>query len=171
VRRRKKEDGQELYIVLLEDESGERRLPIWVGPAEGTFVATQLENLNAARPLTLVFAAELLKGCRAGLRECLITRLTESTFYATAVIEAPDGIKQVDARPSDAIGLSLVAGAPIFVASEVFAAAATDVQKRHEAGDDVSIECPPLDDAGSIVAELKERWAAEMQSLTERPNK
>jgi len=130
VRRRKREDEPELYIVLLEEESGGKRLPIWVGPAEGTFIATQIENLNAARPLTLVFAAELLGACRARLRECLIARLAESTFYATAVIEAPDGVKEVDARPSDAIGLALVTGAPLFVASEVFTAAEADLQRQ-----------------------------------------
>jgi RNA polymerase sigma factor (sigma-70 family) len=97
VRRRKREDEPELYIVMLEEESGDRALPIWVGPAEGTFIATQIEKLDAARPLTLVFAAELLEACRTRLRECLIARLAESTFYATVVIEAPDGVKDVDA--------------------------------------------------------------------------
>src|SRR5438093_1225451 len=153
----------ELYIVLLEEESGGKRLPIWVGPAEGTFIATQIENLNAARPLTLVFAAELLGACRARLRECLIARLAESTFYATAVIEAPDGVKEVDARPSDAIGLALVTGAPLFVASEVFTAAEADLQRQHGAGEDVDVQCQLLEDAASIVAEVRERWGAELK--------
>ncbi|MGH2405748.1 MAG: bifunctional nuclease domain-containing protein [bacterium] len=163
VRRRKREGELELYIVLLEEESGERRLPIWVGPTEGTFIATQIEKLNAVRPLTLVFAAELLQACRSKLRECLIARLDESTFYATAVIEAPEGVKELDARPSDAIGLALVTGAPIFVAPELFAAAEADVQRRHEAGEDVDVQGQLLEDAASIVAEVRERWAAELK--------
>lgn len=163
VRRRKREDEPELYIVLLEEESGGRRLPIWVGPAEGTFIATQIEKLNAARPLTLVFAAELLKACSARLRECLIARLADSTFYATAVIEAPEGVTAIDARPSDAIGLALVTGAPIFAAPEVFTAAEADLQRQHGAREEVDVQCQLLDDAASIVAEVRERWGTELK--------
>jgi bifunctional DNase/RNase len=44
-----------------------------------------------------------------------VTRLVEGTFYAQAVVEGPRGEGLVDARPSDAINLALLVGAPIRV--------------------------------------------------------
>lgn len=49
-----------------------------------------------------------------------MNRLADETFYAEAVVAGPGGTtRRVDARPSDAIGLALEVGVPIFVAPEV----------------------------------------------------
>ena len=42
-----------------------------------------------------------------------ITRLTEPVFYASVVIDGPAGRHEIDARPSDAVNLAMVTGAPI----------------------------------------------------------
>lgn len=44
VRRRPAEAGKPgLYMVLLEEAGGTRRLPIWIGPAEAEALVMQLE--------------------------------------------------------------------------------------------------------------------------------
>ena len=53
------------------------------------------------------------------LREVRISRLAAETFYAVAAIEGSDGAREVDARPSDAVSLALVTGAPIRVERSV----------------------------------------------------
>jgi bifunctional DNase/RNase len=47
------------------------------------------------------------------LREVRIDRLTEGTYYAVIVVDGPQGTTEVDARPSDALALALVVGAPV----------------------------------------------------------
>ena len=47
------------------------------------------------------------------MREVRIDRLSEGTYYAVIVIDGPQGTIEVDARPSDALTLALVVGAPV----------------------------------------------------------
>lgn len=109
----------ERHIVFLEDDQA-RRLPIWIGQAEATAMALILENVQLPRPGVYQFAAALLAGAGARLREVRVTELTESTFFAQAILS--DGTS-IDARPSDAITLALMTEAPIYVAATVLARA------------------------------------------------
>jgi RNA polymerase sigma factor (sigma-70 family) len=110
-----------LHIVLLEQEGGDRRLPIWIPPAEATWLAKRLRREDHPRPDTYRFTADLLEAVGATLREVRVVRLAETIFYAEAVLR--DGTA-VDARPSDAINLALVCGAPILVDEQVLEEAA-----------------------------------------------
>ena len=47
------------------------------------------------------------------MREVRIDRLAEGTYYAAIVVQGPKGTTEVDARPSDALALALVVGAPV----------------------------------------------------------
>jgi bifunctional DNase/RNase len=114
-----------LHIVLLEQSDGARRLPIWIPPAEGETLARRLREEDRPRPDTYRLAADLLAAAGGALEEVRIARLADSIFYAEAVLA---GGATVDARPSDAINLALVTGAPILVDEAVLAEAA-----KHEA--------------------------------------
>ncbi len=121
--RRVRSDDERRYLMLdLKEVSGERHLPIWVGPAEGIAIALQIEKVGVPRPLTFAFMAAVLKATGGRLREVRIQRLVEGTFFAIAVVEGPEGRQEVDCRPSDAISLALVANAPITVDPTVFRA-------------------------------------------------
>jgi hypothetical protein len=84
------------HIVVLEDAAG-RRLPIWIGAPEATAMALILEHVEMPRPGVHQFAAALLAGAGGTLAEVRITELTESVFYAQAILA--DGTR-IDARPS-----------------------------------------------------------------------
>jgi bifunctional DNase/RNase len=103
------------HIVVLEDAAG-RRLPIWIGAPEATAMALILEHVEMPRPGVHQFAAALLAGAGGTLAEVRITELTESVFYAQAILA--DGTR-IDARPSDALTLALLSDAPIYVAAGV----------------------------------------------------
>jgi bifunctional DNase/RNase len=107
------------YIVLLEEQGGDRRLPIWIGHAEAAWLALRLEGEHPARPTTYDLTAALLRQVGGLLREVRVNRLIEGTFYASAVLDGPSGPAELDARPSDALNLALVAGAPIRVDAAV----------------------------------------------------
>ena len=102
------------HVVILQDDA-ERQLPIWIGPPEATALAVTLAAEEMPRPMTYQFTASLLGAAAATVVEARITRLVEGTFYGLVVIDGPQGRREIDARPSDALNLALVAGAPIRV--------------------------------------------------------
>jgi len=108
-----------LHVIVLKERAGARYLPIYTGPAEAVALACILEAVEMPRPMTYQMAASLVGAAGSRVVEVRITRLAESTFYALAVIEGPMGVAEVDARPSDALNLALVCGAPIRVDASV----------------------------------------------------
>lgn len=104
----------ERHILMLEGDG--RELKIWVGPAEAYAIVAMLEEVELPRPMTHSLTVALLAASGKSVREVRITRLAETIFYAEVVLD--DGTA-VDARPSDAIALALVAGAPLLVDLEV----------------------------------------------------
>jgi bifunctional DNase/RNase len=53
------------------------------------------------------------------VRQAQIDQLVEDAYVATVEVEGPLGGRSVDARPSDALNVAALVGAPIFVAPEV----------------------------------------------------
>ena len=139
--------GVERHIVFLEDDRG-RRLPIWIGPAEATAIALILEGVELPRPGAYQFAATLLAGAGARLREVRISALTRSTFYAEATL---DNGAVVDARPSDALALALVTGVPIRADAEVLRQAEATERTRTTLIEEANAA---TDDARVIAAEV-----------------
>jgi RNA polymerase sigma factor (sigma-70 family) len=108
------------HILLLTGDGG-RELKIWVGAPEASSIAALLEDVELPRPTSHHLTAALLQSAGTGVREVRVSRLVEHTFYGEVVLG--DGTA-VDARPSDAIALALVAGAPLRVDEQVLADAA-----------------------------------------------
>jgi uncharacterized protein len=111
-------------IVMLKEQRGERRLPIWVGPPEGDALALQLGGEAMPRPMTPDLLAKVLEAAGATVERVAVNSLREETFYATIVLATAGGTKEVDARPSDALNLALRVSAPIYVAHDVMAKSA-----------------------------------------------
>lgn len=106
-------------IVLLEEDGGERVLPIWVGVFEANAIALQIENVASPRPMTHDLMREILLALDGTLERIVISNLRESTFFATLHVKVHGKLTLIDARPSDAIALALRARASIVVTSEV----------------------------------------------------
>jgi uncharacterized protein len=113
--RRITHDGQDHHVVVLQEPEGGRRLPIWIGPEHALELAVRLlgHGSQLARPLASDLAAHLVHTLGGSLREVRIDRLTAGTYYAVIVLDSPQGTTEVDARPSDALALALVVGAPV----------------------------------------------------------
>jgi bifunctional DNase/RNase len=110
---------QNVPIVILRDEANQRALPIWVGPVEANAIALQIENLAPPRPMTHDLLRQLLVEFGATLSRVVIADLRNGTFYAYLELMREGDPLFIDARPSDAIALSLRMKAPIFVESRV----------------------------------------------------
>lgn len=116
-------DQPRQHVVMLQEVGGTRYLLVWVGPHEGEAMALSLEKTSLPRPLTPTFMAHLLQALDAQLQEVRIYKLVEDVFYAVAVVDGPGGSRAVEARPSDAIALALITGAPIRVDPDVLTVA------------------------------------------------
>ena len=112
-------------IVILRDAENQRVLPIWVGPVEANAIALQIENVSTPRPMTHDLLKNVLVELGATLVRVVITSLRENTFYAYLELKRDGDRILVDARPSDAIALSLRAKAPVFVDPRVLEQAKT----------------------------------------------
>lgn len=112
-------------IVILNDESKRRALPIWIGVFEATAINRALENYKPERPLTHDLLLNSIENLGYNVKHIEINELASSTYFATIVLQLIDPeskeetVKPIDARPSDAIALALRAKAPIFVSPQV----------------------------------------------------
>jgi len=106
-------------IVVLKDESGDITLPIWIGIAEATSIASAIKQVSMARPLTHDLFYELLLELGITVQRIVITELKDSTYFAELVLGQGDKVLVLDARPSDAIAMALRATAPIYVSQAV----------------------------------------------------
>ncbi len=110
--------------IILADETGQNGLPIFVGSWDARFITLGLRK-KTRRPMTFHFFANVLKAIEAELVEVQIVAIVERTFRAVACIRAGGVEKQIDARPSDAVGLAAVMDRPIRVNEQVMTASGT----------------------------------------------
>lgn len=106
-------------ILILKEENGERTLPIWIGLLEATAIATEMEKIEFARPMTHDLSVNLLKKMEIKIPRIEISDLKDNTYYALITLRQGDRELTVDARPSDAVAIALRAKAQIFVNESV----------------------------------------------------
>ncbi|NDC36879.1 MAG: bifunctional nuclease family protein [Proteobacteria bacterium] len=106
-------------VVVLKDESGDMCLPIWIGVAEATSIASAIKNLNMPRPLTHDLMTDIFQELGVKVQRIVITDLKESTYFAELILSIGEKALIIDSRPSDAIAIAVRAQAPIFVAQHV----------------------------------------------------
>jgi len=112
-------------VVILKDEKLERYLLIWVGLPESTAIAMELQNEKAPRPLTADLLKTVIDELGARVVDISITDLTDEVFYARiGLLNGQNDRIDVDARPSDAIGLAVRSDVPIFVEDSILDQAA-----------------------------------------------
>lgn len=116
-------------IVLLRDAGDRRALPIWIGEAEAKAIVSALDPNPAVRPMTHDLLINTLNAWSLNVERVVIHSLKNSTFFASLSIKHGDSIKEIDARPSDAIAIALRANCPIWVVEEVVSEASIPVDQ------------------------------------------
>ena len=115
-------DPRDNPVVLLKSDEGEDVLPIWIGHAEAIAIELHLKGSQFERPLTHDLLRTTIETLGASVTKVAITDLREGTFFARIHLQRGGDVLVIDARPSDSVALALKSGAPIYVASDVFAA-------------------------------------------------
>jgi hypothetical protein len=120
-------------LLVLRDPKSDSKLPIWVAVFEANAIATELERVKTPRPMSHDLMRNLIEQLDGKLTRVAITDLEDNIFYALLEIETPQGLKKIDARPSDAIALALRCEAPIVASEEVIEAAQSiDLTQGHQ---------------------------------------
>ncbi|HHY19708.1 MAG TPA: bifunctional nuclease family protein [Firmicutes bacterium] len=116
-------DPKTMSTVLLLS-SGEKILPILIGVAEATAIASELEGNKSIRPQTHDLMIQIMEKLESKVEKVSITDVKDNTYYAiiTVVQESAEGASEkleIDARPSDAVALALKSGAPIYISDKL----------------------------------------------------
>ena len=138
-------------IIILKDLNGDNALPIWIGIAEASAIATQIEKIDLARPMTHDLMQNILNELGVKLERVEVTDLKDNTFYSNLYLNVDGKILQIDSRPSDAIALALRTESPIFVNEEVL--------KRAKSVDLKTIDEEPTE-------ENREKWQEILENLS-----
>lgn len=143
-------------IVILKDSENKLNLPIWIGLLEATAMATEIEGIKMARPMTHDLLKNVLGEVGCAVDAVEITELKENTYYA--LVRLTVGGKQllIDSRPSDAIALALRTKSPIYVAKAVLEA--SSVLQQTEEGKEGTVE--------NVSNVSKEKWAEILEKMT-----
>lgn len=115
------------YVVVLWDEVNRRFLPIFVGIPSGEAIAQILTETSLTRPMTFQFMSNMLQAANVNLESVRVESLRENIYCAIVSLGCDGQIKEVDARPSDAIALALIMNSPIYVNEVVMQEAAIQV--------------------------------------------
>ncbi len=101
-------------VVILKEKTGDRYLPIWIGPAEADAIAIKLQDVAVPRPLTHDLLRSIIYTLNATVAHVIVCDLKNDTFYARIVLNTNGNRVELDSRPSDAIALAVRTKVPIF---------------------------------------------------------
>ncbi len=142
-------------IVILKDTENKLNLPIWIGLLEATAMATEIEGIKMARPMTHDLLKTILGEVGGSVDSVEITELKENTYYASVNISLAGRQVMIDSRPSDAIALALRTKSPIYVAKAVLEA--SSVLQQSDEGKE-----PPLENVSNV---SQEKWAEILEKM------
>ena len=140
-------------IVILKDADNKLNLPIWIGLLEATAMATELEGIQMARPMTHDLLKNTLMELGGSVEYIEITELKENTYYALIYLNISGRQLTIDSRPSDAIALALRTKSPIYVAKAVLEA--SSILQQAEEGKE-----PDFSNVS------KEKWAEILEKMS-----
>jgi len=143
-------------IVILKDTDNKLNLPIWIGLLEATAMATEIEGIKMARPMTHDLLRNILGEVGCSVESVEITELKENTYYALVNLMVAGRQLVIDSRPSDAIALALRTKSPIFVAKAVLEA--SSVLQQSEEGKEAAVE--------NVSNVSKEKWAEILEKMS-----
>ena len=142
-------------IVILKDTENKLNLPIWIGLLEATAMATEIEGIKMARPMTHDLLKTILGEVGGSVDSVEITELKENTYYASVNITLAGRQVMIDSRPSDAIALALRTKSPIYVAKAVLEA--SSVLQQSDEGKE-----PPLENVSNV---SQEKWGEILEKM------
>lgn len=149
-------------VVILKDESGNISLPIWIGVAEATSIASVLKQVPMARPLTHDLMSVMIHELGGRVERVIITELKDSTYFAEILLAVGEKAFILDSRPSDAIAIALREQAPIYVSQEVIKQAQVKFESQPKESSEPTTEEEPKQDLQGVE---RDKWGEILEEL------
>lgn len=111
--------GNNAPIVVLKDLEGKYVLPIWIGIMEASAIAASLEGVHYSRPMTHDLFKSMVDILGVKVEKIEVVDIRDNVFYALITLDFKGEKISIDARPSDAIAISLRTNCSIHVADHV----------------------------------------------------
>ncbi len=159
----------DMPIIILKDLAGKHAIPIWIGLIEASAIATELEKIRLARPMTHDLMCDAIDKLGGKVARVEVIDLRDNTFFARVCVDTgARGIVELDSRPSDAIALALRSGSRILVAPEVLARVERIqvTERPSAAGQSAGVERPG---DGEVAGDLEGRRARRARRVPTGP--
>lgn len=114
------EQSNNMPLVILKEENGDRTLAIPAGSAEANAIALKTLGISSDRPLTIDLTLDVIQKMKGQVEKIIIDDIINNVFYAKLHVLMEKGALTIDCRPSDALALAIRAECPIFIDDLVF---------------------------------------------------
>jgi len=94
-------------VIYLREVGGDRMFPILIGIFEATSIDRRVKGQIPPRPLTHDLLKTAIEELGGEIEDVVINNLLDHTYFAVIRIRRDGELIEVDARPSDAIALSV----------------------------------------------------------------
>jgi len=115
-------ERSEQQVIVLKEKEGARAFPIVIGIFEAYAIDRGIKEIRTPRPLTHDLIVGIIRSLNVQLARIVVSDLRKGTFYAKLVLQRDGKTIEIDSRPSDAIAIAVLLGAPIFVEERILEA-------------------------------------------------
>ena len=132
---RQSDSQNNAYVLLLNEVTGKRQLPIVIGWCEARSIAIALDGSETPnRPLTHDLFKTMGDNFNITVQKIVIHTLVEGIFHSSFHCKHKESGEEIsiDARTSDAIALAIRYGCPIFTYEDILARAGIIINSIEE---------------------------------------
>lgn len=150
-------------VLLLEHAATGRVFPLWLDDRQAATVARAADGQRTPRPESADLMHGIVRALGGAVRQAVITGVVGGVVQAEIVLGYADEESVLDARPSDAIALALLEGAPLLVEDGLLEQVAARVREAE------ARVAPDRDYAAAepVYQSAAERWNALIGHLSE----
>lgn len=114
-------ESETASLLVLREKGSDTMLPIFVGKSEGAAIELRLKQPPAARPQGADLLARTIGVLGGTVTRVDIESSQSPLFTARVTLQQGERRLQMEARPSDSVGLAIAARAPIYAARALVA--------------------------------------------------
>jgi tetratricopeptide (TPR) repeat protein len=119
-------------VIILKAKEQEVYYFLWIAHAEAYVLAIKLQGTVSPRPLSHDLFKEILDGLGITITMAILTEMIDDITYAYLRLKIADKEMDFDARPSDAIILAQMSGAPIFMEKQLLQTVGVELDEEEE---------------------------------------
>jgi hypothetical protein len=143
-----KSGDQIIYVVILGEDGGTRKIPVMINYFEAQAIAIEVEKISPIVPFVYDAFKEIIISHKINFEEILITEFKNDVLL-TYLVGKKD---KVELRTSDALSLSVRMGYPIYIYEPILEKVDKEVQKFYTIKDSKEI-IPYKDKLASMTIE------------------